>query len=137
MKICTDNDITQAFTKLSNHLAKRGLRPRLQKLDNEASAALQASITAQKINFQLVLPHTHWRNAAERTIHMFKNNFVAGLCSTNVNFLLYLWCRLLPQATTTLNLLRLSQLNPRISAKDQPTGAFDFNQTPLPPPCIR
>ena len=47
---------------------------------------------------------------------------------------MHLWCRLLPNATTTLNLLRPSAINPLISAEAQLNGAFDYNKTPLAPP---
>jgi hypothetical protein len=46
---------------------------------------------------------------------------------------LHLWCRLIRQATTTLNLLRQSHINPRLSAEAQLNGAFDYNKTPLAP----
>jgi hypothetical protein len=44
---------------------------------------------------------------------------------------MHLWCRLIPQATTTLNLLCQSHINPRLLAEAQLNGAFDFNKTPL------
>lgn len=47
---------------------------------------------------------------------------------------MYLWCRLLPQCTPTLNLLQPSQFNPQLSAKVQLNSAFDFNYTLLAPP---
>jgi hypothetical protein len=43
----------------------------------------------------------------------------------------------LPQATITLNLLRKSRINPRISAYAQLNGHFAFNRTPLAPPGTR
>jgi hypothetical protein len=58
---------------------------------------------------------------------------VAILCGTNKLFPLHLWCRLLPQATATLNLLRSSRLHPKLSAKENLNGTFDFNCTPLAP----
>jgi hypothetical protein len=53
------------------------------------------------------------------------------------NFPLKLWDKLLPQATVTLNLLRKSRINPRMSAYAQLNGHFDFNRTPLAPPGTR
>ena len=50
---------------------------------------------------------------------------------------MYLWCRLVAQATTTLNILRKSNINPRLSAKAQLNGAFDYNVTPLATPGCR
>jgi hypothetical protein len=62
---------------------------------------------AKSVAFQLVPPHNHQRNAAEKAIGTWKDHFIAGLSSLDPNFLMHLWCRLVPQATTTLNLLRL------------------------------
>ena len=76
-------------------------------------------------------------NAAERAIRTFKNHFIAGLCSTDPSFPVYLWDELLPQALLTLNLLRTSRLNPALSAYNQLFGVFDFNKMPLTPPGTR
>ena len=54
--------------------------------------------------------------------------------STDPNFPLSNWCRLLPQAELTLNLLHASRLNPKLSAYAQLEGTFDFTHTPLAPP---
>ena len=85
-------------------------------------------------NFQLVPPHLHRQNAAERAIQTFKNHFISGIVSTHKYFPLHLWCRLLPQATVTLNLLCPSRINPTLSAHAQLHGQFDFNATPFAPP---
>ena len=45
----------------------------------------------------------------------------------------YLWERLLPQVTMTLNMLRRSWLNPGLSAYEQVYGIHDFEQTLLAP----
>jgi hypothetical protein len=130
-------DILDAYQRAVALLTKRGLRPQLQRLDNEASLALQEYMAEQQIDFQLAPPHVHRRNAAERAIRTFKNHFIAGLCSTDKDFPLHLWDRLLPQALLTLNLLRGSRINPQLSAQAQVHGAFDYNRTPLAPPGIR
>lgn len=44
-----------------------------------------------------------------------------------------LWCRLVSQAVQTLNMLRISRINPKLSAHDQVFGVFDYNRTPLAP----
>ena len=62
-------------------------------------------MTDENIDFQLVPPGMHRRNAAERAIRTFKNHFIAGLCSVDKDLPLHLWDRLLPQAELTLNLL--------------------------------
>ena len=60
-----------------------------------------------------------------------------GLSWYDPNFSLYLWYLPIPHATLTLNLLRPSRLNPRLSAEAQLDGAFYFNRTPLAPPGTR
>ena len=71
------------------------------------------------------------RNATEQSIRNFKKYFKAGLATTEEFFPMQLWCRLLPQACNTLNLMRHSRMNPKISAETQLNGAFDYNHTPL------
>ena len=137
MKTRTAKSILTAFQTVHAKLCKAGLRPKLQRLDNECSAILKEFLSAEDIDFQLVPPHVHRRNAAERAIRTFKNHFIAGLCSVDKNFPLHLWDRLLPQALITLNLLRSSRLHPQLSAWAQFNGLFDFNKTPLAPPGIR
>ena len=88
----------------------------------------------QKIDYQLVPPDIHCCNAAKRAIRTWKNHFISGLCSTNADFPLYLWDKLIPQATISLNLLQQSQINPKLLAYAQLQGQFNYNQTPLAPP---
>jgi hypothetical protein len=133
MKNRSDNEHLRAYNKLHQFLADRGFKPLLQKLDNEASNALKRNIRDKDIDFQLVPPHTHCHNAAERAIQTLKNHFVACLCTADKSFPMRLWDRLLPQATTTLNLLRTSRLNPRLSSEAHLNGTFHFNRTPLTP----
>jgi hypothetical protein len=47
-----------------------------------------------------------------------------------------LWDKLIEQCELTLNLLRRSHINPKLSAYAQLHGQFDFNATPLAPPGI-
>jgi hypothetical protein len=126
--------MVRAFDLLIQSLIIRGLKPLLQRLDNESSLALKNYLKKQGITYQLAPPHIHRRNNAERAIQTFKNHFIAGLCSVDPNFSLKLWDKILPQATITLNLLRKSRINPRMSAYAQLNGHFDFNKTPLAPP---
>ena len=133
LKNRTAKSIVTAYQTIHQLLVSRGLRPQLQRLDNEASASLREFLTTEKVDFQLAPPHLHRRNAAERAIRTFKNHFVAILCGADPNFPIHLWDRLLPQVILTLNLLRGSRINPRLSAHAQLHGAFDFNRTPIGP----
>jgi hypothetical protein len=86
MKNCSDNEHLRAYNKLHQFLVDRGFKPLLQKLDNEASIAIKRNIRDKDIDFQLVHPHTHRRNAAERAIQTFKNHSLACLCTTNKSY---------------------------------------------------
>jgi hypothetical protein len=123
-----------AFDLIIQSLVIRGLRPSLQRLDSEASLALRNYLTKKGIDYQLAPPHIHRRKNAERAIQTFKNHFIAGLCSVDSNVPLKLLDKLLPQATITLNLLRKSRINPRMSAYAQLNGHFYFKRTPMAPP---
>ena len=137
MRNRTGQCILLAYKAVHARLVAAGLRPQLQRLDNECSDALKDFLTAETVDYQLVPPGMHRRNAAERAIRTFKNHFIAGLCSVDKNFPLHLWDKLVPQAESTLNLLRGSRINPKLSAYAQLQGTFDFNRTPLAPPGIR
>ena len=130
-------EIQRVFTTVHAYLVAHGLRPRLHTLDNEASTNLKDFLTAEKVEYQLMPPHIHRHNSAKPAIQTFKNHFIAGLASTDPNFPLSNWCHLLPQAELTLNLLRPSRLNPKLSAYALLECAFDFTCTPLAPPGTR
>ena len=134
LKSRSANNILIAYKKLHARLVKAGIRPKLQRLDNECSELLKDFLEEEEIDFQLSPPGMHRRNSAERAIRTFKNHFIAGLSSTDPKFPLGLWDYLLPQAEITLNLMRQSRLNPNLSAYTQISGVFDFNRTPLAPP---
>jgi hypothetical protein len=90
----TETELLRVCSKLHQYLADRGLKPRLQKLDNECSEALKQFMRQASVDFQLVPPYDHRQNAAERAIGIWKDHFVAGLASTDPNFPMNLWCRL-------------------------------------------
>ena len=137
MKNRKENEIIQTYGVIHHRLQQYRFKPRYQKLDNEVSIAFQVDLSAKKIDFQLVSPNIHQPNAAERAILTFKNHSIAGLFNVHPNFPMKLWCRLLQQAEITLNLLRPSRLNPKLSAYAQLGGAFDFNHSHLVPPGVK
>jgi hypothetical protein len=105
MQSKTGSQIMAAYKRVHNMLTARGLKPKLQKLDNEASKVLQEFMQENAIDYQLTPPQIHRRNAAERAIRTFKNHFIEGLSSTDHIFSLNLWDKLLPQALISLNLM--------------------------------
>ena len=102
-------------------------------MDNEVSENLKKYFEDSNIQFQLLPPHMHWINAAERALRPFKKHLIAALCTVEPLFLFYLWYRLLPQVTMTLNMLRWSRLNAGLSAYEQVDVIHNFEQTPLAP----
>jgi hypothetical protein len=130
------NDASQlkAYERILQRIPDN-LKPKLHMMDNEASKAIKEFLVkVNHMEYQLVPPHTHRRNAAERAIRTFKNHFIAGFCSTNPDFPLRLWDRLLPQAEITLNLLRASRTQPTKSAYEVMFGPYDYNSHLLMPP---
>jgi hypothetical protein len=91
----------KAYDHIHRELTANAFKPKLQTLDNEASAALKHFFTANDVSYQLVLPQCLRRNAAERAIRTFREHFVAGLSSVDPTFPLHLWDILLPQAETS------------------------------------
>ena len=129
--------ITKAYMKMYNKLKKQGHSPKTFILDNEVSGYLINAFELENIQYQKVPPHVHRRNAAERAIQTWKAHFISGLASVNPMFPIAEWDRLVHQAVLTLNLLRNSRMNPKLSAWAYIFGDFDFNQCPLAPPGMR
>jgi hypothetical protein len=132
IKTRSKQEMLWAYSKLHKYLTGRGLKPQLQKLDNKCSAALKQSMRMANVDLQLVSPYDHHQNPAERAIGIWKDPFVAGLASLDPHFPMHLWYRLIDQCTQTLNLMRPSCINPRLSHEGQLNRAFDYNRTPLP-----
>jgi hypothetical protein len=81
MKSRSASEWVRVFGEVFQELTSRGFKPKLQTMDNEASAALKNNLTEQELTCQLVPLHCHRRNAAERVIRTFKEHFAAGLAS--------------------------------------------------------
>jgi hypothetical protein len=73
----------KSFGNFFEELTSRGFKPKLQKMDNAATAALKTYLTENDMTYQLVPQYCHRRNTAEHAIR---------------NFPMHLWDRLLSQA---------------------------------------
>jgi hypothetical protein len=104
IKNCTAREIKQAYALIVKLLQSRGLHPKLQFLDNEASEILIDFIQAKGIDHQLAPPHMHHQNAAEHAISTYKDHFIASLSSTDPAYPLDLRDKLIHQSVITLNL---------------------------------
>ena len=134
LKKRTASEIVKCFHLLNKQFSTRGYKPNLFVFDNEFSSDFKAALKNEHIALQLVTPHMHRNNPAERAIQTWKDHFLAGLASIHPDFPMNEWDRLIPQANITLNLLRASRIHPHLSAYASLFGQFDFNRTPLAPP---
>jgi hypothetical protein len=59
LKSRTELELLRAYTKINNKLSVGGLKPKLQRLDNEAPGLLKKCMHDNDVYFQLVPPHSH------------------------------------------------------------------------------
>jgi hypothetical protein len=71
LKSRSELKMVQGYSKLHGPLTEHGLKPILQKLDNEAPSGLKIFMNQQHVNYQLVPPHIHRCNAAKCAISSF------------------------------------------------------------------
>ena len=133
MRNRTSGEMVEAYQILVDRLKAGGITPTMHILDNECSEEYKQAIMKNHVNYQLVPPHDHQRNIAEKAIQVFKDHFVAVLCGTAVKFPMQLWCRILGQAEHQLNMLRKSRVNPERSSYQVLYGDHDYNTNPFAP----
>ncbi len=126
-------NILAAYKKFFEYLISKGFAPKLNVMDNQATKVIKAYLTPRDVALQLIEPHNHRVNAAERAIQTFKNCFVGALGTTDADFPIQLWDKLTPQVQDSINLLRRSRVNPAISAYKVLEGPYDWNRYPLAP----
>ena len=68
----TSGEMVAAYQKLVNRLREGGIEPNLHILDNEILGEYRDAIAANQMKFQLVPPHGHRRNIAEKLYRYLK-----------------------------------------------------------------
>ena len=126
-------DLSDTWKQLYNDLTRNGHTTKTFIMDNECSSDMKNALKKYSLNYQLVPPDMHRRNAAERAIRTFKNHFLSALATCNKHFPIQEWDLLIPQAVLTLNLLRNARINPQLSSHAFLFGVHDFNKHPLAP----
>ena len=124
----------RAYTSIIEYFKARGLKPKFHTVNNECPKGLKEYVNKEKIDLQLIPPHYHCNNPAEKATGTWKEHLIAGIYSADPNFPLYLWDQIISQCTTTLILLRPSNINPHLSTEAQLNGAFNYNKNPMEPP---
>ncbi len=114
-----------------NKLAQKGFKPKLNVMDNQVTKHIKTFLMEEECKLQLVEPHNHRVNAAERAIQTFKDACILALATTDCDFPLQLWDKLTPQVINTLNMMRASRINPSKLANKVLYGTYDWNIYPL------
>jgi hypothetical protein len=125
--------VFNAYKSQFDELRAKGFKPKLNITNNQAMRHIKKYLTKNDCKLQVVEPHNHCVNAAERAIQMFKAAFIAALAATDSKFLLQLWDRLTPQVQDTLNMLRASRIDPTVSAYKILSSAYNWNRYSLAP----
>jgi hypothetical protein len=134
MKDRTKHSYVKAHQEAYTFYEEHGYAPTFQRMDNEVSNEFMQYLKKKAITVDLVPPHQHRRNKAERAIRTFKNHFIAALAGVDPSFPMAAWNELIPQVEATLNMLRPSTMHPRMSAWEALHGKYDFDAHPMAPP---
>ena len=126
--------LIEGFITLYNTLQKARINPIIHRIDNEFSIDLIEEIETRGLKYQIAPPDNHRTLPAERAIQTFENHFELILYRCDHAYPKNQWDRLIDVAVLTLNMMRPSRINNKISAYNEIWGNFDFNKTPLAPP---
>ncbi len=91
MKNRTLGEMIRVHQCLIDQLKSARIKPKHHILDNECSEEFKATIKKNNMMYQLVPPHDHHQNLAEKTIQTFKAHFISILCGADTEFPLHLW----------------------------------------------
>jgi hypothetical protein len=117
MKSCETNDLIKAYQTIHQHWKdSQVIHVNWHILDNDAQRELNTTIPSNGCTVELTPPDLHQRNNADRTIQTFKSHFIAILSGMDSSLPINEWDSLLPQTILTLNLLRNSNVAPKITA---------------------
>ena len=131
MRNRTSGTMLEAYETIIQQLLEGEARPTVHILDNECSRDFKQAILDNRMTYQLVPPHDHRRNAAEKVIQIFKDHFISVLCGTDETFPMRLWRALLPHAVVQLNMLQASATNPKVSVFEHLHGPHDYDSHPF------
>jgi len=86
-----NHSIYEAYKEVFETLEAKGYKPKMNVMDNQATKYIKKFLTKMECDLQVVEPHNHRVNPAERAIQTFKDAFIAALVTTDRNFPLQLW----------------------------------------------
>jgi len=126
--------LVRACSETLKMFISAGTKSSIHILDKQCPQSLKDYMLVAGVNYQLTPPGTHRYNFAEQSIRTANAHTISGLSSVHPCFPMHQWDQLIPQAEITLNLLRGSRMNPKLSACTQINGIFGPLATPLGPP---
>ncbi len=129
----TGGKMIMAYQKIVDRIKLLTLRLKHHHLDNECSAAFKGCIAKNGMTHKLVPLDCHRCNIAERAIQTFKNHFVSILRGVDNIFPLSLWCHLVQPVELTVNLLRQSNVAPKVSMYAHVHGQHNYINCPFAP----
>ena len=92
------------------------------------------AILRTKAIYELIPPNRHRQNDTKKAIRILKNHFLSDLATCGPDCPIHEWDRLLSQYELALNLLRTSQINPKLSSWAILNVLHNLNKVPLAPP---
>jgi hypothetical protein len=125
--------ILAAYVTNFEYLVSKGYTLKVNIMDNQATKVKKAYLRPKDVSLQLVELHNHRVNAAEHAIQTFKNRFIGTLGTTDVDFPVQLWDKLMPQVQDSINLLCRLRIKPDVSAYEALEGLYDWNCHPMAP----
>ena len=102
-------------------------------LEKECSTDFKQSIEENELEYELVPKRQHIGNIAEQALQTRKAHTIGTLSGIADNSPLGLWDELLPQLDMKVNLLRFSNVNPKVCSWTVLNVSHDFNRHPLAP----
>ena len=87
-----DRSIYEAYREVFETLETNRYKPKMNDMDNQATKYIKIKkfLTKKECDLQVVEPHNHRVNAAERAIQTFTDAFIAALATTDRDFPLQL-----------------------------------------------
>ena len=125
----------RVYEKTYKRLEAVGIKPTINVMDNKASAAVTTWLTNNNIQYQTVAPGAggHRANRAERSIQTGVNHFLSTIATTDADFPIRAWCYTIEQMEMTLNMIRPTNINPKISAFTILYGEWSYDAHPILP----
>ena len=128
MKSREDASMVEAFTIIYTKLEEAGHNPKIHVLDNEFSRAVQNFLIKKGTAIQNVEAHNHKVNVAEPAVKTAKYHIISHVATLDHQCPIQLWSKMLPQMQDTLNILRTSRNNNKLTAYEELNGKFNWNQ---------